>query len=74
MDDKKASPFIDPNLTQDDIPDEDLHTLARLAGEYVREQNRKLRAAGLIAPVVHPSTNVLTIKTGRDPSEDGPTR
>lgn len=41
-----TNPFVDPNLTRDDIPDEDLRTLARLAGEKIRREEAELRAAG----------------------------
>jgi hypothetical protein len=40
------NPFKDPNLTHDDVPEEDLQTLARLAGEAVRAQSRRLQAEG----------------------------
>jgi len=71
MDDKKASPFIDPNLTQDDIPDEDLHTLARLAGEAVRRENAVLRARGILPPLKPADGESQRPVDGRDDDSPG---
>ena len=51
MTEKAPNPFIDPNLTNDDIPEEDLLTLARLAGEAIRRETAELRAKGLLPPI-----------------------
>lgn len=57
MSDTKPNPFILPDFAGQEIPDEDLHTLARLAGEEVRRKNALLRAKGLFplsSPIAKP--------------------
>lgn len=48
------TPFLDPKLTKDDVPEEDLRTLSRLAGEHVRAESKRLREVGIWPPKAAP--------------------
>lgn len=49
-------------LRAQEIPDEDLLTLGRLAGEAVREENRRLRAAGNLPATAEPSVRIEPVE------------